>query len=95
MYAWGSNQYGQLGMKTQEQYSSQPIHVEAYLNAGVYEVRCGSYHTISLSRYKPAKSPADCNVEKMLEEKGFNKEEDLEKLLIQILENPSKNPEIM
>jgi len=31
----------------------------------------------------------------MLEERGFNKEEDLEKLLIQILENPSKNPEIV
>lgn len=31
----------------------------------------------------------------MLEERGFNKEEDLEKLLAQILENPSKNPEII
>ncbi len=35
VYAWGSNQFGQLGMKTQEQYSSTPVHVEAYLNAGV------------------------------------------------------------
>lgn len=95
MFAWGSNEYGQLGLKTAENYSSNPIHVEAYLNAGVVRVVCGTYHTLCFSWQRPNKSPSDCSLEKILEERGFNKEEDLEKLLVQILENPSKNPEFV
>lgn len=49
IYVWGQNSYGQLGLKTQDNYSFIPTKLESFTRAGVVDLKAGYNHTIALS----------------------------------------------
>ena len=50
VYAWGLNDYGQLGLgKAASKNQTTPAKVEALSGIGVTQLSCGEYHTLALT----------------------------------------------
>ncbi|KAF5305408.1 hypothetical protein FQR65_LT07734 [Abscondita terminalis] len=50
IYAWGSNDYGQLGIGTNTLYEPLPVLVAALSGTPISQIACGSNHTFAVSK---------------------------------------------
>jgi E3 ubiquitin-protein ligase HERC4 len=48
IYAWGTNDAGQLGIRQQRESAAAPARVEALESFTVHQVACGSSHTLAV-----------------------------------------------
>jgi alpha-tubulin suppressor-like RCC1 family protein len=49
VYAWGSNEFGQIGNECDNEYQLKPIKIEKFEEKTIVEISCGYYHSLALT----------------------------------------------